>query len=946
LPDSLAFTKDDHFAVNGSVNAIADLTNVDKINGLIRFVTNESLYYLYDAEGWLPESQDAIGWIPLTASENGASTRGNQCYLTSTKTPRPNGYLFGGCDCPIASLTENSTLDIPYGWESGTETTPIKIWVLNEDSPINNRKFILIPTIDGDPNTKSYFSENTTITPTAIIDYTTGVIDSNLSNVPVTYSQNEPFYRLTSQLDANKAIEFEVVTSAVIGNGQSIDFNIIGSGNTGILITNPSFGSTIYPENTSTPSSSKFFRCLSTLIEKGMGVYQIPDSINAYYFNYTTTQGYTGLASNTADQIVVLNAQQNGECRVIQNVNNRLETEAIRAIISTESGVQSASNWSNSLSLSANDKITISFSHPTVIRSGYPDSIAGNYSTFLIDNYIVELQLDGVSYFLNFSPSLSPENLSITTISGASSSTPTVNSDPDFGLFEIGNITISKSANQGVLPSATTAKVRIYQVYGAGTTLSKISHSTSLGCIPETTALFSSVANLSGKVQVTVNDANGNYLRSKIIDSTELLATLNNSGGNETLSFFPVYFRLPSATKSALKALSIASLTEGEIRVCLENNSPYIYKETLPSADDNDNYLESDNGTTEGWVKAGGQSGGGSGLNGWNAYATSSQSLTIPAENSTVTVTLALGTTDGMAIGQEWQLTDGTLTVFFQITNLSPLTFRNPTGKGNPTGTLNTGASVNGIKLISGGKGAKGDAGVNGVDGADGLTGSVSATSALVFDSTITPPTTSASEYKAFIDSSNSNQLSLRLPSNGITEAIAFLSQVKNGKLTGLAEGTATPIAATDTIIQALQKVQKYLTDYLTNFNGVNQLVKLDGAGKLPAIDGSLLINLPQPISIKGIITDASTEELFIFPKAGTITKIEYAKTSNASSSLTFKINSTNITGLSNLTISTTQRGTDTASGNNIFNAGDSLKVYNSGSDLTDLYFVIYYQFS
>jgi hypothetical protein len=1098
LPASLVFSRDEHFAVNGSVTATANLSSVNPINGLIRYVTNESLYYLYDAEGWLPESQNTIGWMPLTASENGTKTRGNQCYLTSTKTPRPNSYLFGGCDCPIASLTENSSIDIPYGWESGTETLPIKIWILNEDNPINNRKFILNPTIDKDPVLgQERLTENTTITPNFIIDYDTGIVDEILSNTPITYKPTEPFYRLTSQLNAEKAIEFEIVTNAVIGLGQKIDFNINAANNTGTSIIAPTFGSSILPETSTNP---KFFRCLPTLIEKGMGIYQIPDSINAYYFNYTTTQGYTGLVANTSDQIVLLNAQQNGECRVVQGLSSRLSTEAIRAVISTESGVQSASEGSNTISLAENDQLVISFSHPSSIRSNYPDVIAGTDSTFLIDSYIIELDLDGSSYyFSNYSPALTPENIAISSISGVSTTPPTVNSDNDFGLFELTGLTISVNSGQGTLPATTTAKIRIYQVYGEGTTLSKISHSTALGCISETTSSFSEVSNLAGKVQVTANDTNGNYLRSKIIDSTEIIATLNNAGGNETLSFTPLYYRPPIATKAALKALPVASLLEGTIRMCFENNSPYIYRVTIPSADDNDNYLESDDGTTQGWVKAGGQSGGSGGLtqtasiaslkaiangtvsdnqlfqvtgtggiyqrfNG-RTNAESSPLILRPNDYNTVNavyVRLNIFDETGNLLINSDNITEGTTKLFLisaertkldnlatnanstyaaqttqitgtnglsgggnlstnqtlslninglteetsvatndtvaiydtsatahrkvQLSNLGiqgwnawaqtstsidwgntifpvQLTLTNGENTGFQVGQLvEIFASGNGYKMLITAKsgtnlitinkdtanytypstgtlnnGILTPTGTKGNDGAQGIAGSIAA-----FNRSDTPNTVSVGEAalrvkltedKAFIDLESTQK---ELP---------FFDAVKDAVLTGFSASTATAILATDTIIQALQKVQKYLTDYLTNFNGANQLLKLDANGKIPAVDGALLI-LPQPISIKGTITDTSTEELFIFPKSGTVTKIEYLKTSDVSSSVTFKINSTDVTGLSSLAVSTTPRGVDTASANNTFNAGDSLKVYNSGSDLTDLYFVIYYQFS
>lgn len=63
--------------------------------------------------------------------------------------------------------------------------------------------------------------------------------------------------------------------------------------------------------------------------------------------------------------------------------------------------------------------------------------------------------------------------------------------------------------------------------------------------------------------------------------------------------------------------------------------------------------------------------------------------------------------------------------------------------------------------------------------------------------------------------------------------------------LSGLSVVTGGDIISTDSVLIAFGKIQKRFNDLLTNFNGANQLVKLDSAAKLPAIDGSQLTNLP-----------------------------------------------------------------------------------------------------
>jgi len=58
----------------------------------------------------------------------------------------------------------------------------------------------------------------------------------------------------------------------------------------------------------------------------------------------------------------------------------------------------------------------------------------------------------------------------------------------------------------------------------------------------------------------------------------------------------------------------------------------------------------------------------------------------------------------------------------------------------------------------------------------------------------------------------------------------------ENTPLSSLSESaTLTNLVTTDTPLTALGKVKKYFTEYLTSFNGANQLVKLDATGNMPS---------------------------------------------------------------------------------------------------------------
>lgn len=86
--------------------------------------------------------------------------------------------------------------------------------------------------------------------------------------------------------------------------------------------------------------------------------------------------------------------------------------------------------------------------------------------------------------------------------------------------------------------------------------------------------------------------------------------------------------------------------------------------------------------------------------------------------------------------------------------------------------------------------------------------------------------------------------------SEGATNLYFTAARAIGSALTGFAAaGARTSILATDTILAAFGKAQKYLSDlgtaaFLNVGTGANQVVQLDGSAKLPAVDGSALTGL------------------------------------------------------------------------------------------------------
>ena len=169
---------------------------------------------------------------------------------------------------------------------------------------------------------------------------------------------------------------------------------------------------------------------------------------------------------------------------------------------------------------------------------------------------------------------------------------------------------------------------------------------------------------------------------------------------------------------------------------------------------------------------------------------------------------------------------------------------------------------------------------------------------------------------------------------------MAFLSDILPTALTGFIESSATAIAATDTILEAFQKVQKYLTVFLTNFNGVDQLLKLDGSGFIPKLQGKQITTYVYiPINI--VTVADGTFILYTHPTGETETMqvdiFEDLKTSLGTCTVEIQCNGVGSTGISGLSVTSTGQNS-TATANHTLNAGEALTlVISANSSATNL---------
>ena len=120
-------------------------------------------------------------------------------------------------------------------------------------------------------------------------------------------------------------------------------------------------------------------------------------------------------------------------------------------------------------------------------------------------------------------------------------------------------------------------------------------------------------------------------------------------------------------------------------------------------------------------------------------------------------------------------------------------------------------------------------------------------------------------------------------PISTATQIALDLKADKTGIITSLLTGfsaasSALSILATDSILGAFQKVQYYIANLLTNFNGSNQLVKLNSNGQYPAVDGSLITNITGQFSVGDLIQSLALSKAgFLICNGGSYSMSTYA---------------------------------------------------------------------
>jgi hypothetical protein len=525
---TITLSRDEHFALNGTVATYANLP-ATPVNGMGRFVTGDSKYYLYRLGQWV--------------EINGLST-----YTVLTTEKRSTGKLYGGCDCPLLSLDDGEFIPLPeYDASVGGDSYPIKLWLLNGVEEIGGAviaagNFIdLEVLINNQASLASILSGSITVTALGKVRKLTGIsTNTSISSTAAIWDYGDNYlFVVPENIDSGYALAFSVVFNFTeLDDGDSLSFRIFDKGIFGI--PEPALG--VIFEDGIFPVSP-YCRIVPSLsgIRRLAGEGLVQD----YRFLASGSQDTNlGLATDTNGQKAVISGVLVGDVRVRQSGESLIATEAVRAVVSTVSGIAPPSSWSSPVTLLAGQQINVVVSYPCsntglgTIRANYPDVIASNaLGDFTPVRLRVEMRKSSVIYQQS-NVTIVPNTTQTIIISalGTAGASPTTNTDADFNLWGYSGLAVTAIPGASSL-AAGSYEVRIYYEYPSpNPVVTKISHDTTDGCIPELLATYADVVNASNYAGlVSPSDTTRNYLFDKFTAGSGIELQILYVAGNEKI---------------------------------------------------------------------------------------------------------------------------------------------------------------------------------------------------------------------------------------------------------------------------------------------------------------------------------------------------------------------------------------------------------------------------
>lgn len=462
LPATIELTEDSHFELRKAVTNLAGLPNSPVI-GMRRLVDSTNSILAYDGVEWgvvLPQTFNP--WVGDTTIE-------------------------GGCNVDLRDITLTEAIIFPEYDASGDFSIPVKYWLVNDtDFAIQNKRIrISVATDDEDIDADDY-KGLLQIKFLGYVNTATGLLDTSGMTVDTATSTYQgdtltnlklpkpllPGYAYILQVQ----MAFDTVdVGGAVAQGAVVkvfpritpqwsEYNPIADF-TGDYILPVGERVRILPNGVG----------LSLVAGTGSG------SVKYFKFPEIGRQTVVGATLDTANQTVVIT--NDGTCYVSNTIPT---TGTKRAVIGTVDGVGVATNWVGSIALSSATLLRLSLSHPTTVRSSYPDLIAGMSATLNANKVRVYVRPVGGGTIQVFESLITGEEDEVITVGGSSVATisdlPTIANN--FGCFIPNSFTRASVSGASVFSSGNY-EVAIAYVYED--TITTISHALEAGCIYEIT---------------------------------------------------------------------------------------------------------------------------------------------------------------------------------------------------------------------------------------------------------------------------------------------------------------------------------------------------------------------------------------------------------------------------------------------------------------------------
>ncbi|MCC5617462.1 hypothetical protein LC605_20705 [Nostoc sp. CHAB 5836] len=417
LPVAIALFVDIHFQLRRVVATPDSLPNTNRINGMRRLV--ESTNQIVE---W---SSRAIDWVPCLPQNFNP-------YIAST-------IAEGGADVDLKKITDTSAIIFPDYNSSGELSEPVKFWIVNDTNftvPQGKRVRMSVATDPEDVGADD-FKGLLQLTFLGYVNTLTGALDTTQMSTggTVTYQGDRVTNLLLSKdLPPNYGYILQVQMAFD-------DADVDGSVAQGAIAK-------VYPRITANFSEYDPVADLlgnyivatderRRILANGSGLDLVASvgsgSVASYKFRKLGKQLVPGAKANTPNQKVIIT--NNGTCFVANSVPT--ETAALRALISTLNGPGIATDWSSPIALSSSLLLSLSITHPTTVRSNYPDVIAlmsDGLNATKVRVYVRPVGGEDISIFDVPITKESPESILVGSMATSSaSSLPTIANN--FGLF-------------------------------------------------------------------------------------------------------------------------------------------------------------------------------------------------------------------------------------------------------------------------------------------------------------------------------------------------------------------------------------------------------------------------------------------------------------------------------------------------------------------------------